>query len=136
MAEPRNAADARPTERYGDSRRGSRWPAVAVVAVAVAMLLALTGWLIFRGSQDPVDAALLSWDEPADGVLPTTVEIIRDPGLAVSCELVAVDIRQIVVGQITLEVPAGPQRRVVVTTEIPLEGDGIVPELKGCHPAA
>lgn len=98
------------------------------------MLLALTGWLIF-GSQDRVDAALLSWEDPVDGVLPTTIEIVRDPGVAVTCDLVAVDIRQVVVGQTTVEVPAGQERRVVVSIDIPLEGDAIAPELKDCRAA-
>lgn len=107
---------------------------VAALIVGV-LLLAVVGWLIYRNVDEPVDAGLASWDQPVNGVLPTTVEIVRDPGVAVTCELVAVDARQFVVGQLTLEVPAGPEERLRVPADIPLEGDGIAPELRGCEPA-
>ncbi|HEY9408857.1 MAG TPA: DUF4307 domain-containing protein [Jiangellaceae bacterium] len=120
-------------QRYG-ARRGTRG---LLVAAAISGLLVLTiiGWLIYRSVDEPVQAGLASWDEPVNGVLPTTVEIVRDPGVAVTCELVAVDVRQFIVGQLTLDVPAGPEERLLVPADIPLEGDAIAPELRGCSPA-
>lgn len=121
-------------ERYG--KRDSRASMVTVsAALATVLLLAVVGFLIYRSVDRPVDAGLASWDEPVNGVLPTTVEIVRDADVAVTCELVAVDVRQFIVGQLTLEVPAGPDERLLVPADIPLEGDAIAPELRGCQPA-
>ncbi|TDD64642.1 DUF4307 domain-containing protein [Jiangella aurantiaca] len=130
-------------ERYGRApgrgaagARGGRGVLVAVVSGAV-LVAVLVGWLIVRSASGPtVDAELLSWDEPRDGVLSARVEIRRDADLAVTCDLIAVDLRRIIVGQLDLEVPAGPDEHLVVPADIPLEGDGIVPELRGCRPAS
>jgi hypothetical protein len=53
----------------------------------------------------------------------------------VTCDVVAVDIRQIVVGQTELVVPATSNRRVVVDVDIPLQGDGVAVSVRGCEPA-
>lgn len=122
-------------ERYGRRPgRGSRGVLIAVVA-GMALVTAVVVWLIVRSAGDSVDAELHSWDEPRDGVLTTRVEIRRDAGLAVTCDLVAVDLRRIIVGQLELRVPAGPDEHLIVPADIPLEGDGIAPELRGCAPA-
>lgn len=130
-------------ERYGRTpgrgapgARGGRGVLVAVVS-GMTLVVLVVGWLIVRSASGPtVDAELLSWDEPRDGVLTARVEIRRDAGLAVTCDLVAVDLRRIIVGQLDLEVPAGPEEHLVIPADIPLEGDGIVPELRGCRPAS
>ncbi|WP_116949913.1 DUF4307 domain-containing protein [Jiangella endophytica] len=120
----------------GPGARSSRGVLVGVVT-GVLLVTAIVGWLIVRSASGPtVDAELLSWDEPRDGVLTARVEIRRDADLALTCDLVAVDLRRIIVGQLDLEVPAGPEEHLVVPADIPLEGDGIVPELRGCRPAS
>ncbi|RIQ14355.1 DUF4307 domain-containing protein [Jiangella rhizosphaerae] len=124
-------------ERYGRvPGRGGRGVLVAVVS-GVLLVAVVVGWLIVRSAGGPgVDAELHSWDEPRDGVLTARVELRRDADLAVTCDLVAVDLRRIIVGQLDLEVPAGPDEHLVVSADIPLEGDGVVPELRGCRPAS
>ncbi|SEF17476.1 DUF4307 domain-containing protein [Jiangella alba] len=110
---------------------------LAGVITGVLLVTAVVGWMIVRSASGPdVDAELLSWDEPRDGVLTARVEIRRDADLALNCELIAVDLRRIIVGQLDLAVPAGPDEHLVVSADIPLEGDGIVPELRGCEPAS
>ncbi|TDE09112.1 DUF4307 domain-containing protein [Jiangella asiatica] len=122
-------------ERYGRRHGRGRGPIVAVSA-AFVVLVAVASWLIVRTVNSPLDASLHSWDPPRGDVLPVTVELRRDAGLAVTCELVAVDVRQIVVGQLELDVPAGPEEHLRVDAEIPLQGDGIAPELTGCSAAS
>lgn len=134
MTDRTTAQDALLAERYG--RRPGRGPrgVLAVVITGMVLVTAVVGWLIVRSANDPVDADLIGWDEPRDGVLTARVEIRRDADLAVTCDLVAVDLRRIIVGQLELHVPAGPDEHLVVPADIPLEGDGIVPELRGCAP--
>jgi hypothetical protein len=135
MAENDTAQRDLLAERYGKrSQRESRGVLVAVVA-GVALVAAVVVWLIVRSSGSTLDAELRGWDEPRDGVLTARVEIRRDAGMAVTCDLVAVDLRRIIVGQLELQVPAGPDEHLVVPADIPLEGDGVVPELRGCAPA-
>ena len=122
-------------ERYGHRPGRTRGLVVAVVG-AIALLVVVVTWLILKSAGAPVQASLHSWDEPRDGVLSATVEIRRDAGLAITCDLVAVDLRRVVVGQLQLDVPAGPDQHLLVPADIPLEGDGIVPDLRGCRPAS
>lgn len=119
-------------ERYGAARGRSRG-LVAVLAVALVALTAGVVWFGLRSADQPVRAALHSWDVPHGAVLPATIEIDREPGTALICDLVAVDDRMIVVGQLELDVPAGPEEHFLVDADIPLEGDGIAPRLRGCR---
>jgi hypothetical protein len=106
------------------------------MVVVTILLLVAVGFFIYTSSSGPdAKGALVSYD-PAEGdVLPVTVEIARDADVAVECAIVAVDDRQIIVGQLLLEVPAGPETRLRVDAEIPLQGDGIAAKLNGCRPA-
>lgn len=127
------AHPVRPADRYGDRSHG--WPWLLAVIAGGVLFAAAVGWLLVRAADDPVRSSLVAWEAPAGGVLTATVEVVRRPGLAVTCDLVAVDLRHVVVGQTTVEVPAGDQQRIRVQAEIPLEGDGVAPELRGCEPA-
>ena len=118
-------------ERYGRRTHG-RGVTIAVI-MAMVVLSVVVGWLAFRSTSDPLRAAVLSWDEPRNATLPTTIEIDREPGAAVTCDLVALDERMIVVGQLELKIPAGPEAHFRVPVDIPLKGDGIAPELRECR---
>jgi hypothetical protein len=120
------------TERYGRRSDSSRAIRIAIT-LAVVALTAGVSWFAYQSTQEPVRASLQSWDEPAHGVLPTTIELDRADGVAVGCELVAIDLDGIVVGQLQVNIPAGPEQHLRVRGDIPLEGDGVVPQLRGCH---
>jgi hypothetical protein len=47
-----------------------------------------------------------------------------------------VDLRRVVVGQTTIDIPAGDDQRLRVEAQIPLEAPAVAPELRGCEPAA
>lgn len=134
MATQQTGSPHVPADRYGRSRGNTRGVLAAVV-VASLLLTGAVGWFAYQSMNEPVRANLHSWDEPSGDVLSATVEIHRQPGLAVTCDLVAVDLRRVIVGQLQLDVPAGPEERLLVSADIPLEGDGVVPRLQGCHTA-
>ncbi|NED99801.1 DUF4307 domain-containing protein [Phytoactinopolyspora halotolerans] len=124
--------DSSTGERPDTGRTGGRGQTIALIVVAV-VLTAVVGWFaVDRQQQSKGQAAIHSYDNPADGVLPVTVEVDRDPDTALTCELIAVDDRQIIVGQLDLEIPPGGDRRQRIDADIPLRGDGIAPELIGC----
>jgi hypothetical protein len=64
-----------------------------------------------------------------------SIEVLRRPDTVVTCDVVAVDIRQVIVGQTELVVPATSDRRVVVDVDIPLQGDGVAVSVRGCEPS-
>lgn len=120
----------RPADRYGDRSPGSRrwlWPALAgVLAAGVA------GWVILWAASDPVRGSLVGWEGPAGGVMPVTLEVSRPAGVAVTCELVAVDLRRVVVGQTDVDISPEGGRRLRIRAGIPLEADAVAPQLRGC----
>jgi len=122
-------------ERYGRRPRRRTVPTWAWTAAAVAFAVAAV-LVIVPMSDKTVDAALQSWDiTGTTAPLQVTLSIDRDSDVAVSCDLVAVDDRFVVVGQRQLEIPAGPETRFTYDTEIPLQRPAVAPELRGCEPA-
>jgi hypothetical protein len=105
---------------------------MATVAVA---LTAVVIWLTVDWRGESVRAALHSWQDPVDGIMSVTIEVDRPPETPLTCDLIAVDARFIVVGQVSVEVPPGGERRQRIEAQIPLRGDGIAPELQGCTPS-
>lgn len=100
------------------------------------MVVVIASWLIIDSQRGSIQVALHSWDDPVGDVMPVTVEVNRDPDITLTCELVAVDDRAIVVGQLSLEIPSGGESRQRISAEIPLRGDGIAPKLRGCSTGA
>jgi hypothetical protein len=96
------------------------------------LLAAAVGWLVFRISTDAVRSSLVAWQTPSGDVLSVTVEVVRRPGTNVTCDLVALDIRRVVVGQVDVDIPASDDWRTRAEAEIPLQGDAVVPELREC----
>lgn len=104
---------------------------VAVFVGLVVIVFAAFG--IRLALQDRFEAELQGWDVARDGVLPARIEIYRPADTALTCSVIARDLRQVIVGQIDVDVPAGADRHVVVPVEIPLEGNGVAPEIQGCE---
>jgi Domain of unknown function (DUF4307) len=122
---------ARPAHRYGDRTR-TRWWAVWLGTTGLVIAV-LVGWLLFRVSTDAIRSSLVAWQTPSGGVLPVTVEVVRRPGVEVTCDLVALDIRHVVVGQVSVDIPASDEWRTQADVEIPLQGDAIAPDLRECE---
>lgn len=127
----------RPPDRYGDQTRG-RWVLLVGAALAVAAVIAAVVF-IARATDAQIRASVLAWEasEASEGdTMTATVEVVRRPDQPVTCDLIARDLRQIIVGQTELVVPATAERRVVVTAEIPLQGDAVVASVQGCRPGS
>jgi hypothetical protein len=122
----------RPADRYGDRRPGRGLKlAGALVGVALAVAVIL---FIARASDSQIEAEALSYEQ-SDGLMTVSIEVLRRPDTVVTCDVVAVDIRQVIVGQTELVVPATSNRRVVVDVDIPLQGDSVAVSVRGCEPS-
>lgn len=124
----------RPAERYGDKPGRRRW-AVIALAVAGVALVAVAVAFILNAAESQIRASVLSWDKPAGESIAATVEVIRPPDTVVHCDVVAMDIRQIIVGQEQLVVPASPERRTVLDIDVPLQGEAVAVSVQDCQPA-
>jgi hypothetical protein len=122
---------ARPAHRYGDRVRSRSWAVWLGIACLVGV--AAVGWLLFRISTDAIRSSLVAWQTPAGGALPVTIEVVRRPGTEVTCDLVALDIRRVVVGQVSVDIPASDEWRTQAEVEIPLQGDAVAPDLRECE---
>ena len=127
-------APIRPADRYGDRTDGNRRLIIAGIAAAVILVAVALGF-IGRAYDTRIHAAVLSWNEPSGDTMAATVEVIRRPGTSVTCDLIAMDVRQIIVGQLELVAPPTDERRVVLTAEIPLQGEAVAASVRGCVPA-
>jgi hypothetical protein len=123
---------SRPADRYGD-RTPSRSLIFVVSAIGVALVVGAI-FFISRASDAQIHAEALSWSEPSNGTMTATIEVVRRPDTVVACDVVAVDLRQIIVGQTELIVQASPQRRSVVEATIALRGDAVAVTVNGCKP--
>ncbi|HEX2363176.1 MAG TPA: DUF4307 domain-containing protein [Jiangellaceae bacterium] len=121
---------ARPADRYGDQARRRSW--AWWFAIVGLLCAAGVGWLLSRAPTDAV-SGVVAWQVPADGAMSVTIEVVRRPGTEVTCDLVALDLRHVVVGQVKVEVPAGGEWRTRVDAEIPLQGDAVAPDLRDCE---
>jgi len=121
----------RPADRYGDRPFDRRW--LIPIVVAGVLLAGLGGFAMLRVADQGVQWAMISFDTSAEDVARARIEVTRNPEANVSCDLQAVDIRQIIVGQTTVDVPPGGGRSVVVDVEIPLEGDAVAATIQTCR---
>ena len=124
---------ARPADRYGDRTRKRWW--TMWLGIAGLLLVIAIGWLLVRTSTDAIRSSVVAWESPTEDVLSVTVEVVRRPGTELTCDLVAVDIRRVVVGQVSVDIPASDEWRTQADAEIPLQGNAVAPELRECEVA-
>lgn len=123
----------RPAERYGDKPGRPRWVVIALAVAGVAFVAVAVAFIL-NAAESQIRASVLSWDKPAGESIAATVEVIRPPDTVVHCDVVAVDIRQIIVGQEQLVVPASSERRTVLDIDVPLQGEAVAVSVQGCQP--
>ena len=118
-----------PPHETTPGRAGGR---IVVVFIAIVMVV-FAVFAIRAATQERLDAEVHGWDVAEDGVLPVRIEVRRPADTAVTCSVIARDLRQVIVGQVDVDIPAGADEHVVASVEVPLEGDGVAPEILGCR---
>jgi Domain of unknown function (DUF4307) len=126
-------ADPMLEERYGTPPRWSRLIAVVVVAL---ITIAGVAWVIWAGlahSNPPVAAQLRTYDPRGQHAIEVTLVIDRSDGDPVRCEVYAQGEGQAIVGERTIEVPAGDPGTKTVEAMIETERRAFSAVLRSCE---
>ena len=120
--------------RYGRSsahgRRLAGWVPAAVVFAVVG--LAWLGWAAWNASRTPVTATITAYDAVSAGQIDVRLEVTRRTDEAVRCELYAQAYDHGIVGETSVELPAGDTGTEVVTPSIKTERLAFTAALRGC----
>lgn len=126
-------ADPMLEERYGTPPRWSRLIAVVVVAL---ITIAGVAWVIWAGlaqSNPPVAAQLRTYDVRGPHAIEVTLVIDRSDGDPVQCEIYAQSEDRTIVGESTIEVPAGNPGTKTVDATITTERRAVSGVLRSCE---
>jgi hypothetical protein len=120
--------------RYGRSparaRRVAGWVPVAVVFAVVG--LAWLGWAAWNASRTPVTATITAYDAVSARQMDVRLEVTRRTDAAVTCELYAQAYDHSIVGETSVELPAGDAGTDVVTPTITTERLAFTAALRRC----
>jgi hypothetical protein len=117
-------------ERYG--RRTTRrwlWPVVSAVGVLVGV--AWAAWVAIDTA--PVTAEVYGYTVESDTRVVATVDVRREEPVAVRCTVYAQSLDHSVVGERTVDVPAGTQERTRVQVPITTERKAVTAVLRTCQ---
>lgn len=116
--------------RYG-RRRQRRWLWPAVTAVGVVIGVAWAAWVAF--DQDPVTAEIHGYVVESDTRVVATIDVRRPEPVAVRCTVYAQSLDHAVVGERTVDVPAGSRQRTRVELPITTEREAVTAVLRTCQ---
>jgi Domain of unknown function (DUF4307) len=136
---PRDASAAEPADtramlevRYGTRRRQR----TSRVAIAVTVLLAVAGltflaWVAADWANPAVRSGIVSYSDATAESITVTWDVVREPGLPVTCEFELATISRLTSRQ-SVEIPAGPDPRLRVTETL-RSREPVAVRLLGCH---
>ncbi len=106
-----------------------------VVAAGVAAALGLA-WVVWAGQHWATPQAasrLISYSDISESSVTVQIQVDREAGLPVTCEVQARGASQAVVGRATIEIPAGEDTRIFLSRVIPTNERPENAELLGCR---
>lgn len=120
-------------DRYGRTRtRGQTLGKILIIALVITFL----GWLFWAANfhSDPqVKVNLISFKTINEKSMGIKFEVTRrNPDQVLECRLVALDIDKYVVGEISVQVPAGLKSQ-IVNTQIPTRSKSVSASVSRCE---
>jgi Domain of unknown function (DUF4307) len=126
-------ADPLLDERYGTP---PRWSRLIIVVVVALLTTAGVTWVIWAGlahSSPPVSAQLRTYEVRGAHATDVTLVLDRSDGDAVRCEVYAQSENRTIVGERTIEVPAGDPGTTTVEATIDTERRAVSGALRSCE---
>ncbi|MGH3456973.1 DUF4307 domain-containing protein [Aeromicrobium sp.] len=118
------------SDRYGTrGRRRWLWPVVATVGVVLGVIWA--AWIAFQPR--PVTAELYGYDVVDDHRVDVTLNVHRPKPIAVRCTVYAQSLDHSVVGEKTVDVPAGDRETTRVSISLQTERRAVTGVLRTCQ---
>ncbi|UYM06394.1 DUF4307 domain-containing protein [Solicola gregarius] len=117
--------------RYGATRT-RRWPVITAASVLGVVALAWVTWVALDQDR-PLSYQLSGYDVVSDTQTVLTIELNRDDGHAVECEIYAQADDHSIVGERTVSVPAGESGTVRVDEPIKTERRAVNGVLRTCR---
>lgn len=116
--------------RYGTSGRPRwLWPLIAVVGIAIGV--AWAAWIAWQPR--PVTAEVYGYDVVHDHRVDVTINVHRAEPVDVRCTVYARAEDHAIVGEKTVDVPAGNQETVRVAIELETERRAVTGVLRTCE---
>ncbi len=117
--------------RYGTRTRPQWfWPLITVVGVLIGV--AFAAWVGFQ--DDPVKARVWGYQVRDDHQVTIALDVIRPDPLAVRCTVYAQGADHSIVGEKTVDVPAGDAERTRVSIDVQTERRAVTGVLRTCVP--
>jgi Domain of unknown function (DUF4307) len=126
-------ADPALEERYGNSPRWSRLIAVVVVALLATAGVAWVIWAGLAASNPPVSAQMQAYEVRNQHATNVTLVIDRSDGDPVQCEVYAQSEDGTIVGERTIDVPAGDPGTSTVDATIETDRRAVSGVLRSCE---
>jgi Domain of unknown function (DUF4307) len=120
-------------ERYGTPPRWSRLIAVVVVALLATAGVAWVIWAGLAASNPPVSAQMQTYEVRNQHATDVTLVIDRSDGDAVQCGVYAQSEDGTIVGESTIDVPAGDPGTTSVDASITTERSAVSAALRTCE---
>ncbi len=117
--------------RYGAART-RRWPVVAVASVLTVVALAWITWVVIDQDR-PIAYQLNGYDVVSDNQTVVTLELNRDDGAAVECEIYAQSDDHVIVGERVVTVPSGEPGTIRLKEPIKTERRAVTGVLRTCR---
>jgi len=118
-------------DRHGGTTR-PRWVWPAFVVVALLLGVGWAWWSSQAQANRPVDAQVFGYEVLSDDPTRLELRLDRADGAAATCEVYAMAADHPVVGDRTVQVPAGAAGATGVTAEITTERRAVTGLLRGC----
>jgi len=131
---PSESGDARSMldVRYGHQRRQRTTQVAIVIAGIVALAgLGFLGWVAYDWANPPVRSGIVSYGNATADSITVTWDIVREPGLPITCEFELATISRLTTRQ-SVEIPAGPESRLRVTDTLSSR-EPVAVRLLGCR---
>ena len=119
-------------QRYG-TRQRPRWLWYVVAAVGIALGVVWAAWIAFQDR--PVTAEVWGYDVIDDTTTVVTLEVLRPEPLDVTCTVYVQAEDHGIVGERTVDVPAGTARVQRIDVDVETERRAVTGVLRGCATA-
>lgn len=119
-------------DRYGGPLVPAR-TAKVIGAIAIAVFLAVVGYVGLQFADQPVKAQVLTYEHIDADTIAVTFQVTMRPGTTASCTVQAMNEGRAQVGFVEIDIPAQADSQTAHHVEIDTQGTAVSAEVLGCE---